>query len=123
MMEFCKAFNAATQSMAAETPVPVVLTAYANRTFTFVTKTPPTSFLIRDKLGIEKGSTAPGTIEVGKITWKQIEEIAEIKRQDKHLKHLPIDGLCRSIAGSAASMGVTVIDDEDDDGEDAEELD
>eukprot|EP00630_Chrysocystis_fragilis_P012626 CAMPEP_0197407424 /NCGR_PEP_ID=MMETSP1165-20131217/27072_1 /TAXON_ID=284809 /ORGANISM="Chrysocystis fragilis, Strain CCMP3189" /LENGTH=129 /DNA_ID=CAMNT_0042933807 /DNA_START=48 /DNA_END=437 /DNA_ORIENTATION=+ len=111
MMEFCKAFNAETQRLAPETPVPVVLTAYTNRTFTFVTKSPPTSYLIRQKLGLEKGSTHPGTTSVGEITWTQVREIATVKQQDKHLAHIPLEGLCKSIAGSASSMGVAVVDD------------
>ncbi|KAJ8609696.1 hypothetical protein CTAYLR_009391 [Chrysophaeum taylorii] len=113
MMEFVKAFNAATQSLPPETPVPVVLTAYNNRTFTFVTKTPPASYLIRQQLGLQKGSKHPGTISSGTIRWNQIREIATVKQADKHLAHIPFESLCKSIAGTAQSMGIDVAQDDD----------
>eukprot|EP00631_Chrysoreinhardia_giraudii_P007927 CAMPEP_0197425194 /NCGR_PEP_ID=MMETSP1170-20131217/29564_1 /TAXON_ID=54406 /ORGANISM="Sarcinochrysis sp, Strain CCMP770" /LENGTH=157 /DNA_ID=CAMNT_0042952731 /DNA_START=11 /DNA_END=484 /DNA_ORIENTATION=+ len=112
MMEFCKAFNAETQRFKPETPIPVVLKAYSNRTFSFVTKSPPTSYLIREMLGLQKGASAPGSEIVGQMTWSQIKEIAAVKHQDQHLSHIPFEGICRSIAGSAASMGVAVVEDQ-----------
>ena len=126
MMEFVKAFNAATQKIEPETPVPVVLTAYSNRTFSFVTKTPPTTYLIKKAVGLDKGSQTPGTAVAGAITMEQIREIAEVKHVDKHLEHIPFDSLCESIKGTALSMGVDFddgldFDDDDDDDEDDDE--
>ncbi|KAJ1445040.1 ribosomal protein L11, RNA binding domain-containing protein [Pelagophyceae sp. CCMP2097] len=109
MMEFVKAFNAATQkTFPPETPIPVVLTAYNNRTFTFITKSPPASYLILQQLGIEKGATKPGSQIVGKITWSQIRKVVNSKKNDAHLSHIAFDALCRSVAGSASSMGIEV---------------
>jgi len=109
MSEFVKTFNAATQSVPADTPVPVVLTAFTNRTFTFITKTPPASYLIKKELGLEKGSSTPGNQIVGKITYEQIKAIAAIKHVDAHVQHIPFDSFCRCIAGSAKSMGVDLV--------------
>ena len=112
MSEFVKQFNAATASVPLETPVPVVLTAYTNRTFTFITKSPPASYLIRKELGIEKGASNPGSEVVGKITMDQIKAIAKQKHDfDEHLQDIPFESFCRSVAGTAASMGVEVIGD------------
>jgi len=129
MMEFVKAFNAATQKLEPDTPIPVVLTAYTNRTFSFVTKTPPTTYLIRQALGLGKGAQTPGTQTVGAITLDQIRDIAEVKHVDKHLAHIPFDALCESIKGTAFSMGVAfddglgAADDDDDDDDDDDEYD
>ncbi|MFO7306787.1 MAG: 50S ribosomal protein L11 [Gammaproteobacteria bacterium] len=106
IMEFCKAFNAQTQNLEKGLPIPVVITVYSDRSFTFVLKTPPASVLIRKALGIEKGSGAPNTHKVGRITRAQLEEIAKIKQPD--LTAADLEAAVRTIAGSARSMGVDV---------------
>ncbi|MGH8278657.1 MAG: 50S ribosomal protein L11 [Gammaproteobacteria bacterium] len=106
IMEFCKAFNAQTQKLEQGLPIPVVITVYSDRSFTFITKTPPASVLIRKALGLEKGSAAPNTAKVGKITRKQLEEIAKIKMPD--ITAADLEAAVRTIAGSARSMGVDV---------------
>lgn len=107
IMEFCKAFNAQTQTPdRAGKPLPVVITVFEDRSFTFMIKTPPASYLIREAAGIEKGSSVPHTNKVGKITRKQLEEIAKMKMPD--LNAASIESAMRSIAGSARSMGVEV---------------
>jgi large subunit ribosomal protein L11 len=106
IMEFCKAFNAQTQGMEAGLPVPVVVTAYADKSFTFVMKTPPASVLIRKAANIEKGSATPHTDKVGKITRAQAEQIAKLKMPD--LTAADLDAAVRTIAGSARSMGIEV---------------
>ncbi|MDP3889391.1 MAG: 50S ribosomal protein L11 [bacterium] len=107
IMEFCKQFNAQTANKKGET-VPVVITVYVDRTFTFVIKTPPVSELIRKKINISKGSARPHEDKVGKITWKEIEEIAKIKLPD--LNAHDIEQAKKIVAGSARSMGVDVVD-------------
>ena len=106
IMEFCKQFNAQTQQLEKGLPIPVVITVYADRSFTFIMKTPPASVLIRKSLGLEKGSGAPNTAKVGKISRKQLEEIAKTKQPD--LTAADLDAAVRTIAGSARSMGVDV---------------
>ena len=107
IMEFCKAFNAQTQTPEKQgKPLPVVITVYEDRSFTFITKTPPATYLIRDAIKIAKGSSNPNTNKVGKITRKQLEEVAKIKMQD--LTAADLEAAVRSIAGSARSMGVDV---------------
>jgi len=106
IMEFCKQFNAATQKLEKGLPIPVVITVYADRSFTFIMKTPPASVLIRKAIGIEKGSGTPSTSKVGKITRKQLEEIAKTKTPD--LTAADLEAAVRTIAGSARSMGVDV---------------
>ena len=106
IMEFCKAFNAATQKMEAGLPVPVVITAYQDKSFTFVMKTPPASVLIRKAAKIDKGSPRPHTDKVGRITRAQAEEIARMKMPD--LTAADPEAAVRTIAGSARSMGVEV---------------
>ena len=109
IMEFCKAFNAQTQKMEAGLPIPVVITAYADRTFSFVTKTPPNTYFLKKAAGIEKGTQTPGRgAKVGKVTMAQIREIAEKKMVDLNAKDL--DGACRMVIGSARSMGLDVVD-------------
>ncbi len=108
IMEFCKAFNAQTQNLEPGMPVPVVITAYADRSFTFVTKTPPNSYFLLKAAGIEKGSQTPGKGTVGKVTMAQIREIAEKKMVDLNAKDL--EGACRMVAGSARSMGLEVVE-------------
>ena len=106
IMEFCKAFNAQTQKMEAGMPLPVVVTAYADKSFTFIIKTPPASVRIRKALKLEKGSPRPHTDKVGKLTRAQAEEIAKIKMPD--LTAADLDAAVNTIAGSARSMGVEV---------------
>ena len=106
IMEFCKAFNAATQEIEKGAPIPVVITAYADKSFTFVMKTPPATVLIKKAAGIQKGSPKPHTDKVGSITKAQCEEIAKAKIKD--LTAANLDAAARTIAGSARSMGITV---------------
>ncbi len=106
IMEFCKQFNAATQKLEKGLPIPVVITVYADRSFTFIMKTPPAAVLIRKAIGIEKGSGTPNTNKVGKSTRAQLEEIAKTKTPD--LTAADLDAAVRTIAGSARSMGVDV---------------
>ncbi len=107
IMEFCKAFNAQTQNMQGLV-VPVIITVYADRSFTFVTKSPPAPVLLLRAAGIEKGSATPHKIKVGKVTSKQIEEIAQTKIKD--LTASDLEAAMRSVAGTARSMGIDVID-------------
>ena len=106
IMEFCKAFNAQTQKVEPGLMLPVVITAYADKSFTFVLKSPPASVLIRKALKLEKGSSKPHTDKVGKLTRAQAEEIAKTKNPD--LTAASLDAAVRTIAGSARSMGVEV---------------
>ena len=106
IMEFCKAFNAQTQKMEPGLMLPVVITAYADKSFTFILKSPPASVLIRKALKLEKGSKTPHSEKVGKLTRKQAEEIAKTKQPD--LTAADLDAAVRTIAGSARSMGVEV---------------
>lgn len=106
IMEFCKAFNAQTQSIEPGLPTPVVITVYSDRSFTFVTKTPPASVLLRKAVGIPKGSSTPNSNKVGKVTRAQLEEIAKTKEPD--LTAADLDAAVRTIAGSARSMGLDV---------------
>ena len=106
IMEFCKQFNAATQSQEKGLPIPVVITVYSDRSFTFIMKTPPASVLIRKAIGLDKGSGTTNTKKVGKITRAQLEEIAKLKEPD--LNSASLDAAVRIIAGSARSMGVDV---------------
>jgi len=107
IMEFCKAFNAATQNMQGLV-IPVIITVYADRSFSFVTKSPPAPVLLKRAAGIEKGSATPHKIKVGKVSKKQIEEIAQTKIKD--LTAGDLDAAMRSVAGTARSMGIDVID-------------
>ena len=106
IMEFCKSFNAATQKAEAGLPLPVVITVYADRSFTFITKTPPAAVLLRKIVGIPKGSGEPNTNKVGVVTRAQLEEIAKAKEPD--LTAASLDAAVRTIAGSARSMGLDV---------------
>ena len=108
IMEFCKAFNAETAGMEPGLPVPVVITVYSDRSFTFITKTPPATTLIKKAAGIESGSPTPHTKKVGKITRKQVEDIAKLKMPD--LNAGSMDSAMRLIAGSARSMGIEVVE-------------
>ncbi len=106
IMEFCKAFNAQTQGIEPGLKLPVVITAYADKSFTFVLKSPPASVLLKKAIKIDKGSGKPHLEKVGKITRAQLEEIAKIKIKD--LTGADMDAAVRTIAGSARSMGITV---------------
>jgi large subunit ribosomal protein L11 len=106
IMEFCKAFNAQTQSLENGMPIPVVITVYSDRSFTFITKTPPAAVLLKKAAGISSGSGEPNTKKVGTVTLAQLEEIARIKAPD--ITAADIDAAVRTIAGSARSMGLNV---------------
>jgi large subunit ribosomal protein L11 len=106
IMEFCKAFNAQTQNLEKGMPVPVVITVYNDRSFTFIMKTPPASILLKKAAGLQKGSGTPNTNKVGKVTRAQLEEIAKTKEPD--LTAADLDAAVRTIAGSARSMGLEV---------------
>lgn len=106
IMEFCKAFNAKTQDIEKGLPIPVVITVYSDRSFTFVTKTPPASVLLMKAAGLGKGSGAPNSVKVGTVNRAQLEEIAAIKQPD--LTAADMEAAVRTIAGSARSMGLNV---------------
>ncbi len=108
IMEFCKAFNAQTQSMEKNMPVPVIITVFSDKSFTFVTKTPPASILLKKAAGIQKGSGVPNLEKVGTVNRAQLEEIANAKMKD--LNANDIDAAVKIIAGSARSMGLNVED-------------
>nr|WP_067290775.1 50S ribosomal protein L11 [Marinobacterium profundum] len=110
IMEFCKAFNAATQGIEPGLPTPVVITVYSDRSFTFITKTPPAAILLKKAAGLKSGSSRPNTDKVGTVTRAQLEEIATIKMPD--LTAGDMDAAVRTIAGSARSMGLVVEGDE-----------
>jgi large subunit ribosomal protein L11 len=105
-MEFCKAFNSETQSFDQGMPIPVIITVYTDRSFTFIKKTPPASVLLRKAAGLDKGSATPNTVKVGTVTRAQLEEIATTK--DPDLTAADMDAAVRTIAGSARSMGLEV---------------
>jgi large subunit ribosomal protein L11 len=106
IMEFCKAFNAQTQNMEKGLPTPVVITVYSDRSFSFITKTPPASVLLKKAVGIQSGSATPNTVKVGSVTRAQLEEIANTKMAD--LNAADLEAAVRIIAGSARSMGLDV---------------
>jgi large subunit ribosomal protein L11 len=106
IMEFCKAFNAQTQDVEKNLPIPVVITVYSDRSFTFITKTPPASVLLKKIAGVAKGSSTPNTVKVGTVTRAQLEEVATTKMPD--LNAADMDAAVRIIAGSARSMGLDV---------------
>ncbi|MDF2182671.1 50S ribosomal protein L11 [Neptuniibacter sp. CAU 1671] len=106
IMEFCKAFNAATQGLEPGLPTPVVITVYSDRSFTFITKTPPASVLLKKAMGLKSGSSRPNTEKVGTVTRAQLEEIATVKMPD--LTAADMDAAVRTIGGTARSMGLRV---------------
>ncbi|MGA2654640.1 MAG: 50S ribosomal protein L11 [Gammaproteobacteria bacterium] len=106
IMEFCKAFNAQTQSMKKGMPLPVVITVYSDRSFTFIVKTPPAAYLLKEAAGAAKGSGKPNAEKVGKVTRKQLEEIVKMKEPD--LTAASLEAAVRTIAGTARSMGIDV---------------
>jgi large subunit ribosomal protein L11 len=109
IMEFCKAFNAATQEIEPGTPTPVIITAYSDRSFRFVTKTAPAAYYLKRAAKVQKGTSTPGRNKVGKVTLSQVREIAEAKMQD--LNSYDIETAMESIKGSARSMGIEVVED------------
>jgi len=106
IMEFCKAFNAKTQQMEPGLPIPVVITVFSDKSFTFITKTPPAAVLLRKSAGVQKGSSTPNSNKVGKVSREQIEEIARTKEPD--LTAADLDAAVRTIAGTARRMGLEV---------------
>ncbi|MEQ8194979.1 MAG: 50S ribosomal protein L11 [Rhodospirillales bacterium] len=108
IMEFCKAFNAETQGMEQGMPVPTVITVYGDRSFSFITKTPPASYFLKKAAKLPKGTGTPGRDVVGQVKMAQVREIAELKMKD--LNAHDIDAACRMIAGSARSMGIEVVE-------------
>lgn len=108
IMEFCKAFNARTEVMEKGLPIPVIITVYSDRSFTFVTKTPPAAILLKKAACIESGSSKPNTYKIGKLTSKQIYEIAKIKAVD--MTGANIEAMYRSIVGTAYSLGLVVVE-------------
>jgi len=106
IMEFCKAFNAHTQGVEQGLPIPVVITVYSDRSFTFITKTPPAAVLLKKAANVQKGSGTPNTVRVGKVSRSQLEDIARAKEPD--LTAAGLDAAVRTIAGSARSMGIDV---------------
>ena len=108
IMEFCKAFNAATQDLEKSMPIPTIITVYADRSFTFVTKTPPASFLIKKAAGLKSGSKEPGKVSAGKIERSKLAEIAQVKMADLNANDL--EAATRIIEGSARAMGLEVVE-------------
>lgn len=108
IMEFCKTFNARTQGIEPGTPTPVVITVYADKTFSFITKTPPNTYFLKKAAGIQKGIKTPGIGVVGKVTMSQIKEIAKTKMCDTN--SFDLDATCQMIIGSARSMGIDVVE-------------
>ena len=108
IMEFCKAFNAATQDLEKSMPIPTVITVYADRSFTFVTKTPPASYLIKKAANLKSGSKEPGKVSAGKIKRSKLTEIAEMKMKDLNANDL--DAATKIIEGSARAMGLEVVE-------------
>ncbi len=108
IMEFCKAFNAATQDLEPAMPIPTIITVYADRSFTFVTKTPPATFLIKKALGLKSGSKEPGKVSAGTIKRSQLAEIAQVKMAD--LNANDIEAATKIIEGSARAMGLQVVE-------------
>ncbi|KAK4534585.1 hypothetical protein CDCA_CDCA02G0610 [Cyanidium caldarium] len=114
IMQFCKDFNKATENVRQGTPLPTVITAYTDRTFTFVTRTPPVAYLLLRAAGVDKGSAQPGRQYVGEpVGLRAVYEIACIKQQDHHLQDVPLRGLCKCVLGTARSVGVRIVDDRD----------
>jgi len=111
MADFCKQFNEATKGHTKDVPIPVTLSAFANRTFSFTCKTPPASWFLKKCAGVAAGAKRPGHETVGTVHVKQIFEIARAKQQDEHLAALPTEAVARSIIGSCVSMGINVVSD------------
>ncbi|KAG8855604.1 hypothetical protein FRB96_006799 [Tulasnella sp. 330] len=108
-MDFCKEFNARTAHLAPGIPVPTIITVQPDRTFTFVTKTPPVSYFLKKAAGIEQGTGKPGQGTVATLSLKHIYEIAKIKHTDDHLKHLPLQSIASTVIGSAKTLGIAIV--------------
>ena len=108
-MDFCKEFNARTAHIEPGLPVPTVITVNPDRTFTFKTKTPPTSHFLKKAAGIEKGTGKPGHSIAGTISLKHVYEIAKIKQTDEHMRHLPLESIARTIVGTAKTLSIEVV--------------
>ncbi|KAF8639674.1 hypothetical protein AX17_000938 [Amanita inopinata Kibby_2008] len=108
-MDFCKEFNAKTALMEPGVPTPTLITVQPDRTFTFITKTPPCSYFLKKAANIEKGTGKPGHEITGTISLKHVYEIAKIKSTDGHMKHLPLESIARMVVGSAKSLGIQVV--------------
>jgi large subunit ribosomal protein L11 len=108
-MDFCKQFNDKTKNIITDTPLPTVITIKPDRTFTFVVKSPPTTYFLKKAAGITKGAQTPGTEVVGNVSLKHVYEIAKIKQQDQNLKHLSLESISSSIIGVAKSVGIQVV--------------
>lgn len=109
MMEFCRAFNEKTSNTIDNIPIPVVLTAYQDRTFKFTTKTPPASWFLKRAAGITTGAATPGQQVAGTVHLRQIYEIAKVKQQDENVNYIELESICKNLIGSAKSMGITVV--------------
>ncbi|PVU95248.1 hypothetical protein BB559_002810 [Furculomyces boomerangus] len=107
-MDFCKKFNDLTKEIVAETPIPTIITIKPDRTFSFIIKSPPTSYLLKKAAGIEKGAKKPGSETVGKISLKHVYEIGKLKQKDPGLQHVELESICKSVIGSARSIGIEV---------------
>ncbi|TMW59080.1 hypothetical protein Poli38472_007225 [Pythium oligandrum] len=110
MMEFCKAFNERTAKHIDNIPIPVTLTAFNDRTFKFEIKTPPASWFLKRAAGVTNGSATAGQQEVGTVHLRQIYEIAKVKQQDEHVDYIDLESICKSLIGSAKSMGIRVVE-------------
>ncbi|KAI0069003.1 ribosomal protein L11 [Artomyces pyxidatus] len=108
-MDFCKEFNARTAHITPGVPTPTLITIQPDRSFTFITKTPPTAYFLKKAAGIEKGTGRPGHETVGTVSLKHVYEIAKIKATDEHLKHLRLEAIARTIIGTARTLGVQVV--------------
>ena len=108
-MDFCKEFNARTAHIEPGVPTPTLITIQPDRTFTFITKTPPTSYFLKKAAGIEKGTARPGHDFVGTVSLKHVYEIAKIKATDEHLKHLRLEAIASTVIGSARTLGIQVV--------------
>eukprot|EP01032_Pedospumella_encystans_P013037 gene13037-15036_t len=111
MADFCKQFNEKTKLMEKDIPIPVSLSAFSNRTFTFKVKTPPVTWFLKRCAGIKKGAAKTGHEKVGKVHVKHIYEIGKMQQRNGHLMHLPLESICRTVAASASSMGLEVVRD------------
>lgn len=108
-MDFCKEFNARTAHLEPGVPTPTLITVQPDRSFTFVTKLPPASYLLKKAAGIEKGAGKPGHEVTATVSLKHVYEIAKIKASDEHMRHLPLESVARMIVGSARSLGIKVV--------------
>ena len=108
-MDFCKEFNAKTAHIEPGLPVPTLITINPDRTFTFITKTPPTAHFLKKAAGIEKGTGKPGHSVAGTISVKHVYEIAKIKQTDEHMRHLPLESIARTIVGTSKTLGIEVV--------------